>query len=175
MLRFPAPTRHPSVLGTALLAALGLAAGAGAASRVVASGAFAQGGPTSRSASFRIAAALPLVVIPGRSQAVDMRLTNPHHYPLAVTRLTLEIVVDPKHELAGCDRHEHFRAIRMPPASYPLVLRARQSTTLRRLGVAVLPRVAMLDLASQQDACKGARLSLLYGGQARRVPGAGTG
>ncbi len=40
--------------------------------------------------------------------------------------------------------------------------------SLRQLRVRALPRVEMLRLALNQDACQGARLTLNYGGCARR-------
>ena len=40
--------------------------------------------------------------------------------------------------------------------------------SLRQLRVRVLPRVEMLPLPLNQDACQGARLTLRYGGRARR-------
>jgi hypothetical protein len=104
---------------------------------------------------------------PGTSQALNLWLGNPHRYTLAVMRLTVGIVVDRPHARAGCDRRRDFRSIRMPRSAYPIRLPPRRTVSLRRLGVRVLPRVAMVARPRNQDACKGARLTLTFGGRAR--------
>ena len=109
---------------------------------------------------------------PGMSQVLDLRLTNPHPYALSVRRVTVAIVIDRAHARAGCDRGRDFRSIRMPSSTYPIRLPPRRSMTLRRLRVRVLPRVAMVAGPHNQDACKLARLSLRFGGRARRSGGA---
>lgn len=105
---------------------------------------------------------------PGTSQALDLLLTNPHRYSLAVTRVTVAVAVDRAHARAGCDAGRDFRSIRMPSSSYPIRLWPRRTLSLSRLRVRVLPRVAMVALPRNQDACKGARLTLTFGGRARR-------
>lgn len=170
MFRFPAIPARSSVVTTVLLVALAVAVGASAAGRSVTGGfGWKHGRSKLQPNSFRIAANLAAVARPGVSQEVDLRLSNPHHYALLVSRLTLEIVVDATHARAGCDRRVHFRSIPMPPSSYPLTLRPGVTTSLRQLRVAVLPRVVMLALPEPQDACKGARLTLKYGGRAQRT------
>jgi hypothetical protein len=119
-------------------------------------------------AAFKVAASRLAPLRPGMSQALDLRLTNPHRYGLVITRLTVGLVVDREHSRAGCDRRRDFRSIRMPRRSYPIVLRPRRTVSLRRLGVRTLPRIAMLARSHNQDACKGARLTLKFGGRARR-------
>jgi len=108
---------------------------------------------------------------PGASQALNLLLTNPHRYSLAVTRVTVAIAVDRAHARAGCNAARDFRSIRMPSTSYPIRLWPRRTLSLWSLGVRVLPRVAMVALPLNQDACKGARLTLRFGGRARRWSG----
>ena len=105
---------------------------------------------------------------PGTSQPLDLRLTHPHGYSLAITKLTVTVVVDRAHARAGCDGRRDFRVIGIPQRSYPIRLRPRRRASLRALGVRVLPRVAMVALPRNQDACKGARLTLKLAGTARR-------
>ena len=105
---------------------------------------------------------------PGTSQELDLKLTHPHRYSLAITKLTIAVVVDHAHAWAGCDGRRNFRAIGIPARSYPIRLRPRRRASLRALGVRMLPRIAMLALPRNQDACKGARLTLKVTGTARR-------
>ncbi len=104
---------------------------------------------------------------PGTSQSLDLRLTNPHRHSLAITKLTGMVVVDRAHARAGCDARRDFRWIDAPATSYPIRLRARRTRSLRQMGVRALPRVAMVAVPRNQDACKGARLGLKLGGGAR--------
>ena len=53
----------------------------------------------------------------------------------------------------------------MPSRAYPIRLRPRRTVSLRGCGVRALPRVAMVALPRNQDACKGARLTLKLGGK----------
>jgi hypothetical protein len=125
--------------------------------------------PVPPSSAFMIGAAnLRHALRPGTSQSLDLRLTNPHHHSLAITGLTATVVVDRAHARAGCDARRDFRWVDAPAASYPVRLRARRTRSLRQLGMRVLPRVAMVAVPRNQDACKGARLGLELGGGARR-------
>jgi hypothetical protein len=105
---------------------------------------------------------------PGTSQALDLKLTHPHRYSLAITRLTVVVVVDRAHARAGCDARRDFRVTAIPRRSYPIRLRPRRRASLRGLGARVLPRVEMVALPRNQDACKGARLTVKVTGTARR-------
>ena len=105
---------------------------------------------------------------PGTSQAIDLKLTHSHRYSLAITKITVAIVVDREHARAGCDGRRDFRVIGIPASSYPIRLRPRHRSSLRGLGVRVAPRIAMVALPRNQDACKGARLTLRLSGTARR-------
>lgn len=104
---------------------------------------------------------------PGTSQPLELRLSNPHGYSLAITRLEIAVIVDPVHARAGCDGTRDFRVIGVARSSYPIRLAPRRTVSLRRLRPRAAPRVAMRSLARMQDACKGARLTLRFGGRAR--------
>ena len=160
-LRSPAG-RIPAAL-VALVA--GLAVGVAGAAR---HSAFEVGPKLHSHGSFRVGASLTRPLRPGTSQAVDPRLSNRYRYSLAITRLTVAVVVDPVHARAGCDARRDFRSIAIPPRSLPFRLRARRTVRLSRLRVRALPRVAMVARPSNQDACKGARLTLKLRGRARR-------
>lgn len=166
MARFSSSPRRTSVAVTVLVALLVVAAGASAA--LVGGYGFNQGRSKLHAHSFKIAGNATIPARPGMSQELDLRLTNPHAYSLRITRLTVDIEVDPTHAAAGCNRRREFRSVRMPPTSYPIRLRPRRTVSLRQLRVPVLPRIAMLSRGASQDACRGANLRLKYGGIASR-------
>ncbi len=122
-------------------------------------------------AGFKTTGKLALPLRPGTSQALDLRLTNPHKWDLRVVRLSIAISVDRAHEAAGCRRGTQFRQVRIPPRFYPLRLRARSTRTLRQLGVKYPPRIVMRDLPRNQDACKGAKLTLRFARRSARWSG----
>jgi hypothetical protein len=110
---------------------------------------------------------------PGVMRRLNLRLTNHRNHTLWITRLRVRVKVDRAHRLAGCKRARNFRVRQMGRRAYPLKLRAHKSRRLRRLGVRVkrLPRMRMRFLRYvNQDACKGARLRLVYRGRARSTP-----
>lgn len=151
-----------------VLAVLAAAGVASAAQQLSAGFGWNHGRDKLHSHSFKVVANAPVPVRPGSAQELDLRLVNPHPYSLRITKLTVDVKVDPTHAKLGCDGRRDFRSIRMPPTSYPIRLRPRRTATLRQLRVAVLPRLAMLNTARNQDACKGAKLTLKFGGRARR-------
>ena len=165
----------PLTLGTGgalMLAAVALAAGAQIQEL------FWRGGPPAGSAvkhrprGFAIRGNLTRTLAPGVSQPLNLRLTNPYRFTLQVVRLTVALSVDARHAAAGCRVSRNFKVTPLARSAYPIRLGPRRTRTLRALRVKRLPRVAMRNLAVNQDACKGARLSFRYAGQARRWRGA---
>lgn len=111
---------------------------------------------------------------PGTSQRLNLRLTNPYRFDLLVTKLTVRVAIDADHASAGCSATSDFAVRAIARKAYPIRVRAGRAATLRALGVraARLPVVAMLNLPTDQNACRGARLQLRYSGTARRSPAA---
>ena len=70
---------------------------------------------------------------------------------------------------AGCAT-DNFALAQMPPSDYPITVQPGQSQTLRELGFSnqQMPRLKMVDSGENQDACKGARLTLTYAGKGTR-------
>lgn len=99
-----------------------------------------------------------------------MRISNPSRHRLKITRVTVSLKLDTAHRTAGCTVASSFRVTGLRSGQYPLVVPPRSTRSLRVLGVAPLPRVRMLNLASTQDACKTAKLRLRFIGEARRSP-----
>lgn len=165
MSRLPPPRLPAAFTAAALVAALGATVALGADR--VRSTTTPRGRPAP--AGFKIAGAVARSLRPGSSQALPLRLTNPHRWDLQINHVTVALTVDAAHRRAGCDRDVHYRQVRIPRRFYPLRLRARSTRTLRQLGVTSLPRVVMRNLSNNQDACKGARLGLRFAGLSARA------
>jgi hypothetical protein len=117
---------------------------------------------------FKISGRLPGPLAPGVSQPLNLRISNRSRHSLLITKLTVSLRLDAAHRRAGCSRKRSFRVTRLKRSQYPISVPARRTGSLWALGVRNLPRVRMLDLATNQDACKGASLRLRFGGRARR-------
>ena len=100
---------------------------------------------------------------PGVSKPMNLLLTNPNPQVLDVTNLT---VIVSSTSNAGCDP-SNFEVTQF--ARYPLTMASNQSASLVQMGVAAadLPRLKMLNLPRNQDACKNATLKLAYSGTAQ--------
>jgi hypothetical protein len=121
--------------------------------------------PSTDSAAFSIAGTLDRPVGPGISAPLDLRITNPTSGTLKVTNLTTRLTT----AKAGCESAENYKVLQYRGA-YPVSVPAGASRTLSSLGVATrdLPQVEMLNLPRNQDACKGAALTLSHSGTATK-------
>lgn len=119
-----------------------------------------------RSRSFGISGDAERSLRPGVSGPLNLVLTNPHRFDIRVVSLVVRL--RPGTTKPGCDAAANYVATQFR-GGYPLVLRPG-STPLSALrpGSWTWPRVGMRDLPVSQDACRGARLSLGYSGQAMR-------
>ena len=112
---------------------------------------------------------------PGTSALVHVKLRNRRHQALWITQLKLRLRVDKRHRAAGCSGRRDFAVLQLPGGAFPFRLPAshrggRAWRTLRSLGVLRAPGITMLDLPLvNQDACKGARLRVLFSGKARKT------
>ena len=112
---------------------------------------------------FTISGDLPGNLAPGAAaQPLNLTLQNPNNQDLAITNLT--VTVARTSAGAACDP-SNFTVVQFTGA-YPVTLAARQTASLAQLGVppAAWPKVGMLDLPRNQDACKGVTLTLGYSG-----------
>jgi hypothetical protein len=114
---------------------------------------------------FQIAGDLGPPLYPGRSEPLELRLTNPNDFAIRVMKLTVSI--RPATTQAGCSAANY--AVEQYRGPYPLVLRPGTSS-LGQLAAdrSLWPRVAMLNLPVNQDACKGATITLDFRGKAVR-------
>lgn len=115
------------------------------------------------SGPFTIAGALPGALSPGSSQPLLLTISNPFDFALRVTSLT--VTVRPGSSQAGCDGPSNLVVTQSNTSggSVSIVVPPRGSVTLPAQG-ATTPTVAMLDLPTNQDACKGATFFADYSG-----------
>jgi hypothetical protein len=115
--------------------------------------------------SFGISGGPAADLAPGVTRTLDLRVSNPTSFDLTVT--AIGATVDSATSLPACDGAANFATA---PYSGPgfVIPAGATNVTLTSLGVtpAQLPTVSMLNLATNQDACKGAGLTLHYTGSA---------
>jgi hypothetical protein len=112
---------------------------------------------------FHIAGDLTTRLYPGAGAPLDLVLTNPNDFDIRVSGLAVRVGTATSHP--RCDGAANY-AVRQF-GELPLALEPG-STRLSALvsDPSLWPRVSMRDLPSDQDACKGAILSLHYSGLA---------
>jgi hypothetical protein len=110
----------------------------------------------------------PAPLAPGTEQPLNLRLSNRSRHRQVVTRLMISLRVDAAHRRAGCNRTRSFHLVRMQRREYPIVLAPGRTRSLLALGVDRVPRVRMLNLPTNQDACKDAALQMRYSATVRR-------
>ncbi|MEA2219533.1 MAG: hypothetical protein QOJ35_2159 [Solirubrobacteraceae bacterium] len=113
---------------------------------------------------FHIRGGLTVPLYPGAGAPLDLVLTNPNRFDLRVVALSVRLGAATTN--AGCGGDENY-AVGQYRGRYPL--RLRPGTTRLHslvLSPSLWPRVSMRDLPTNQDACKGAVVSLRYRGTA---------
>jgi hypothetical protein len=115
---------------------------------------------------FGIRGELARTLRPGAGGPLNVVLTNPHRFDVRIRSLVVGLRA--RTTRAGCSGTGNY-AITQFRGRYPLALEPG-STALSTLrpDSATWPRVAMRDLPVNQDACRGARLSLTYRAKATR-------
>jgi hypothetical protein len=95
--------------------------------------------------------------------ALPLRLVNPNSVPIAVTKLTVSVRRSP----AGCSSSRNLELIPSSASSTrPLRIRARGSVRVPGQHIDA-PAIRLRNLPVNQDACRHARLPLLFTGSAR--------
>jgi large repetitive protein len=118
--------------------------------------------PTSR--EFSISGSTNALLYPGApAQPIALTLSNPNSVAIYVTALQVTVAGSSS---SGCDPATNL-AVAQSSASTtaPVRVPAGGSVTLPAQGVSA-PTLRLLNLPVNQDACKGARFSLTYGGSA---------
>jgi hypothetical protein len=116
---------------------------------------------------FTISGDLSTLLAPGTGGPLALTVTNPNGFDLLVSWLV--VTVGQGSSKPGCDGATNLQVVQSNTASgaASIVVPAGGSVTLPAQG-ATAPRVEMLDLATNQDACKGAVFTLSYGGSGSR-------
>jgi hypothetical protein len=117
--------------------------------------------------AFTISGNLPGLLVPGSGGPVPLTVANPYAFPLRVTRLTVTVLAGSSRP--GCDGPANLQVTQSntTAGSVSIVVPALGSVTLPAQG-ATAPTVTMLDLPTNQDACKNATFALSYGGTGTR-------
>jgi hypothetical protein len=169
---------------TAILIVVGIAA--------FATGAFVVHAATSSSAqtakkkakgkaAFRIRTQVTDQLFPGKAVKLKVSLANNRPKPLWVKRLTLKLAIDQAHMNAGCSVARDYRVEQLPKKAFPIKLAKKpKAKKIKKKRKAKIhwkpikakrargkPTLTMLNLPSvNQDACKGATLTISYRSQA---------
>jgi hypothetical protein len=114
---------------------------------------------------FSITGDLQSLLAPGGGGALPLTVSNPHPFDLVVTDLV--VTVRSGSSQPGCDGPSHLAVTQSNTAGggVSILVPANGSVTLPAQG-ATAPYVAMLNLASSQDACKDAVFDLAFTGAA---------
>jgi hypothetical protein len=121
---------------------------------------------TTSGKAFTISGNVGGLLAPGVSRPVDLSLTNPNKKQLSVTNVTVTVhaVTRAASAVGPCSTADY--AVTQYSGPYPLTVPGSGTASLSTLGVAssALPKVTMLNTATNQDGCKGATLALAYSG-----------
>jgi hypothetical protein len=122
--------------------------------------------------AFTIAGVLPNPLTPGTGEPLDLRLTNLENVDLQIASLSVRVAgisgpqTDPGH---SCDSEDFV--VGQFAGAPGFTLPASSSADLGELGIdpSYWPTISMLDLAVNQNGCKGASLALSFSGTATEV------
>ncbi len=104
------------------------------------------------------------LLYPGKSADLALRVTNPNGDAIVVEGLT--VTIQPGSSNARCDGPTNLQLTQSNVSvANPLTIPANSSVTLPS-GTVSAPQVLMRNLATNQDACKGATFSFSYSGSA---------
>jgi hypothetical protein len=128
---------------------------------VVGSGTTQAPGP---SGPFFISGGLPSLLYPGGGAFLPLKISNPFSFDLRVT--SLQVTVFAGSSMTGCDGPTNLQVTQSNTAggAVSVLVPANGSLTLPAQG-ATAPFVEMLDLPTDQDACKNAVFDFSYSGQ----------
>jgi hypothetical protein len=104
------------------------------------------------------------LLYPGKTADLSLRVVNPNGEAILVESIV--VTIQPGSSKPGCDGPANLQiAASNVTAANPLTVPANGSVTLPAGGVTA-PQVTMKNLATNQDACKGATFSFAYSGSA---------
>ncbi len=122
--------------------------------------------------TFPISGTVPQPLYPGAIRPMNLTFTNPYNFAIRVTSVTITVM----HQTtisgqpdAGCDGPTNVVVSQGLTAT--VVIPGNGTASLQSLGVptAQWPQIQMLDLSTNQDACKGAAFSFTFSGTAAKA------
>lgn len=125
------------------------------------------------SATFSISGGSARPMSPGTRVPLDLTITNPHDFTLAVSHLVVRVssvVVRDRAHPRSCSAADF--SVAQVSTVFTIRIAAHSARTLSSSAIARVgwPHVGMLDRSVNQDGCQGALLHLAYTGSARRAP-----
>jgi hypothetical protein len=130
------------------------------------------GPPVSAPEAFTIAGTVPVALMPGSGQPLDLTLTSLEDFDLSISSLTVTVtsVSAPESDSTHTCGAEDFSVEQFSGAP-GFTLPAMSTVSLSALGFAAseMPQVSMLNLPVNQDGCKSASFSLAFAGAATEV------
>lgn len=117
---------------------------------------------------FSISGRVDRPLAPGVAVPIDLRLTNPHRFPLHVQRLAVRVVAvrAPGASAGRSCGLEDFAALDAGPVAAPLPARSTRSLSALRVPPEQRPRIEMRDTPYDQGGCQRATLELRFTGVA---------
>lgn len=114
---------------------------------------------------FSITGSIAQALVPGVTVPLNVAFNNPNSFALKVSNVSVSI--EERTSATGCSGTRNLALTQLKSTRYPLTIPPGPST-LQSLGVSAsdMPQVSMLNLPTNQDACKGARYNLQYTGTA---------
>jgi uncharacterized membrane protein len=120
--------------------------------------------------TLQVSGDLPADLGPGDEQSLDLSLENPHNFPVRI--YDISVAIEEGTSAPACSGGRNYRVHQIAASRYQpgLWIPANSTRTLSQLGVAEAdqPRIEMLNLPEDQDACKDAELALQYVGTATK-------
>lgn len=118
--------------------------------------------PATSGQPFAISGGYGGLLYPGKTADLSLRVTNPNGEAIVVESIV--VTIQPGSTKPGCDGPANLQITPSNvSAANPLTIPANGSVTLPSGSVSA-PKVTMRNLATNQDACKGAIFSFAYGG-----------
>jgi len=118
--------------------------------------------PATTGQPFTISGGYGGLLYPGKTADLSLRVTNPNGEAIVVESLV--VTIQPGSTKAGCDGPANLQITPSNvSAANPLTVPANGSVTLPS-GAVSAPKVTIRNLATNQDACKGATFSFAYSG-----------
>jgi hypothetical protein len=118
--------------------------------------------PSTSGQPFTLSGGYGGLLYPGRTADLALRVANPNGEAILVTDIV--VTIQPGSTKPGCDGPANLQLTQSNvSAANPLTVPANGSVTLPSGGVSA-PQVTMRNLATNQDACKGATFSFAYSG-----------